>query len=136
MKEWWDKPESEWPIDHLPLTYFIFPNVHMSIGSVTPKVSLVLFHRIFPKSVGTMVTKASCYIPHGVESAEQLEHIKKGWVSTTAVVRDEDYSVTAESWSALSALPPGTKFAIGRQELGVQNFHRNVRRFAGHNGPA
>jgi hypothetical protein len=40
--------------------------------------------------------------------------------------------VTGESCLSLSSLPPGTKFPIGRQEIGVQNFHRNVYEYLGH----
>jgi hypothetical protein len=39
---------------------------------------------------------------------------------------NEDYSVVGESYSGFSALPAGTTMPIGRQEIGVQNFHRNV----------
>ena len=32
--EWMHKPESAWQIDALPITYFIFPNFNMAIGSI------------------------------------------------------------------------------------------------------
>jgi phenylpropionate dioxygenase-like ring-hydroxylating dioxygenase large terminal subunit len=128
IEEWMDKPESEWPVDNLPMTYFIFPNMHMSVGSVTPKVSLNLVHRLFPTSMGTMVSKSSLYAPGGVQSREQLADIRAGYIKTMDVVKLEDYSVTGESWAAFAAMPPGQKFAIGRHELGVQHFHNSIRK--------
>jgi len=40
--------------------------------------------------------------------------------------QDEDYAVTGESWGALKELPAGAEFVLGRHEIGVQCFHRNI----------
>jgi phenylpropionate dioxygenase-like ring-hydroxylating dioxygenase large terminal subunit len=127
--DWMNKPESEWPIDALPLTHFLFPNMHMAVGSTSPTGAFISIHRIFPRSVGELLTKISIYAPHGVQSPAHRAEIEASFQAAKRAVRDEDYSVTGEAWPKLSALPPGTKFVAGRHEIGVQNFHRNVRRF-------
>jgi phenylpropionate dioxygenase-like ring-hydroxylating dioxygenase large terminal subunit len=131
IHEWMKGPESEWPINGLPLTHFMFPNMHMAVGSVSPNGALIGIHRLFPKSVNEVVAKVTVYAPRGVQSAEHLEEIRKGYQLARRAVKDEDFSVTGESYGAFSKLPPGTKFPIGQHEIGVQFFHRNVRKFAG-----
>lgn len=129
--QWMNKPESEWPIDALPLTYFIFPNTNIAVGSASQNGSLISFHRLFPRSVGELSTKVSVYAPYGVQSQEHLQDIENSFAAIKRAVRDEDYSVTGEGYASFASLPPGKKFPIGRYEIGVQNFHRNIRRFVG-----
>jgi nitrite reductase/ring-hydroxylating ferredoxin subunit len=124
--DWMDKPESEWESDALPAQHFIFPNTVLTLGSVSPSGSLVTMHRLFPGAVDDLTTKIAMYAPHGVKSPQHLAEIEGSFRSIMAAVKDEDYSVTGESYRALSALPAGTKFPVGRQEIGTQNFHRNV----------
>ena len=129
--DWKDKPESEWPIGALPLTHFLFPNMHMAVGATSTSGDYIAIHRLFPKSVGELVTKVYIYSPYGVRSSEQLAELERSFRTAKNAVETEDYSVTAEAWSALSALPAGTKFVAGRHEIGVQNFNRNVERLVG-----
>jgi phenylpropionate dioxygenase-like ring-hydroxylating dioxygenase large terminal subunit len=129
--DWMKKPESEWPIDAMPLTYFLFPNTTIAVGSASQNGSLISIHRLFPKAVGELHTKVAVYAPYGVQSKEHLADIEKSFVAIKRAVRDEDYSVTGEAYPGFAALPAGTKYPIGRQEIGVQNFHRNVRKSVG-----
>ncbi len=126
IHEWKDKPESEWDVDSLPAQHLIFPNTVLTLGSVSRTGSLITMHRLFPKSVGDLTTKITLFAPSGRPSAEDLEQIDANFRSIMAAVVNEDYSVTGESYLGLSHLPPGTKFPVGRQEIGTQNFHRNV----------
>ena len=82
--------------------------------------------RIFPSAVDRLTNKVSMYAPHGVKSEDHRQEIEASFHAIMAAVRDEDYSVTSEAQVGLPALPPGTKFPVGRQEVGTQNFHRNV----------
>lgn len=131
IHDWVDKPESDWPIGSLPFTYFLFPNTVISVGSVTPDGALISIHRLFPLSVSEMINRITIYAPHGVKSPEHLAEIEASFESIKVAVNEEDYSVTGESYRALSALPAGTKFVFGRQEIGPQNFHRNLSRLMG-----
>jgi nitrite reductase/ring-hydroxylating ferredoxin subunit len=130
--EWMNKPESEWPIDALPLTYLIFPNFNMAVGSTSASGAYISVHRVFPKSVSEMVTKISIYAPFGVQSPEHRAEMEASFKLSMHANEAEDYSVTGEAYPVLAALPRGTKFVAGRHEIGVQNFYRNVRKFAGY----
>jgi phenylpropionate dioxygenase-like ring-hydroxylating dioxygenase large terminal subunit len=126
IHQWMDKPESEWDVDSLPAQHFIFPNTVLTLGSVSRTGSLITMHRLFPKSVGELTTKITLFAPNGQPSPEDLNDIDGNFKSIMAAVINEDYSVTGEAYLGLSTLPAGTKFPVGRQEIGTQNFHRNV----------
>jgi phenylpropionate dioxygenase-like ring-hydroxylating dioxygenase large terminal subunit len=126
IHDWKNKPESEWDIDSLPAQHFLFPNSVITLGSVSRSGSLVSIHRIFPKAVDQLATKVSMYAPHGLKSRDHLAEIQASFHAIMAAVRDEDYSVTGEAQWGLSSLPSGTKFPVGRQEIGTQNFHNHV----------
>jgi phenylpropionate dioxygenase-like ring-hydroxylating dioxygenase large terminal subunit len=126
IHDWMHKPEAEWDIDSLPAQHFLFPNSVITLGSVSRSGSLVSIHRIFPSAVDKLTMKVSMYGPHGVKSPEHRAEIEASFAAIMRAVRDEDYSVTSEAQRGLSSLPPGTKFPVGRQEIGTQNFHRNV----------
>jgi hypothetical protein len=81
--------------------------------------------------VSELINRITIYAPHGVESPEHLAEIEASFESIKVAVNEEDYSVTGESYRALSALPAGTKFVFSRQEIGPQNFHRNLGQLMG-----
>jgi phenylpropionate dioxygenase-like ring-hydroxylating dioxygenase large terminal subunit len=126
IHEWMHKREAEWDIDSLPAQHFLFPNTVITLGSVSRSGSLVSIHRIFPQAVDQLSMKVTMYAPHGLKSPEHRAEIETSFRSIMAAVRDEDYSVTGEAQGGLASLPPGTRFPVGRQEIGTQNFHRNV----------
>jgi phenylpropionate dioxygenase-like ring-hydroxylating dioxygenase large terminal subunit len=131
VDRWTGKPESEWPIDALPLTYFLFPNVIIAVGSVSANGSSFTTHRLFPASVGEMFSNVRMYATNGVQSPEHRAEIEANFEKIKGAAQDEDYSVTGESWQALSEMPAGSQFVLGRHEIGVQNFHRNIERAVG-----
>jgi phenylpropionate dioxygenase-like ring-hydroxylating dioxygenase large terminal subunit len=126
IHDWMNKPEAEWDIDSLPAQHFLFPNTVITLGSVSRSGSLISIHRIFPNSVGELTNKITMYAPHGLKSPDHKAEIETSFNAIMAAVREEDYSVTGEAWRALSSLPAGSRFPVGRQEVGTQNFHRNV----------
>jgi len=89
---------------------------------------------MFPKSVSELTTKIALCAIKGVRSPEHLAEIEASFAKIMHATREEDYSVTGESYLALSALPANTRFPVGRQEIGVQNFHRNVQTQLGQDG--
>jgi phenylpropionate dioxygenase-like ring-hydroxylating dioxygenase large terminal subunit len=126
IHDWMNKDESEWNIDSLPTQHFLFPNTILALGSVSRSGSLVSIHRIFPRAVNDLTTKVTMYAPHGLKSPAHRSEIETSFHSIMEAVRDEDYSVTSEAQWGLPSFPVGTKFPVGRQEIGTQNFHRNV----------
>jgi hypothetical protein len=119
-------PESEWPVQMVPLQYFLFPNTILAVGSTTPSGSTITMHNLFPNSVNEFTSKMSFCAMNGVRSEEHRAEIASSYEKTKVAVAMEDYAVTAEAHRALAALPAGTKFPVGRLEIGVDNFHRNV----------
>jgi phenylpropionate dioxygenase-like ring-hydroxylating dioxygenase large terminal subunit len=131
LEQWIGRPEEEWPIDALPITYFLFPNVIIAVGSVSANGSSFTTHRLFPTSVGEMYASVRMYALTGVKSPEHRAEMEANFDKIKSAARDEDYSVTGESWKGLAALPPGSEFVLGRHEIGVQMFHRNIDRAMG-----
>ncbi|MBW8755626.1 MAG: aromatic ring-hydroxylating dioxygenase subunit alpha [Sphingomonadales bacterium] len=128
LSEWVSLPESEWQVDTIPLQYFLFPNTIVSVGSTSRSGLTVNVHQIFPQSADHFVSRLTYCAIGGVRSEEHRAEIEKAYQTSRAALVNEDYSVAAESHAGLPALPPGTRLPVGPQEIGVQNFHRNVKR--------
>jgi hypothetical protein len=88
-------------------------------------------HQIFPQRVDHFTSRLTFCAVGGVQSEEHRAEIDRAYQTARAALVNEDYSVTGESHVGLPALPAGMTLPIGRQEIGVQNFHRNVRRQSG-----
>ena len=131
LAQWVDMPPSEWELDTIPLQYFLFPNTIISVGSTSPTGSTVNMHNIFPASLRHFASKLTYIALGGVRSPEHRAEIDVAYGKAKQALVTEDYSVVSESYSGFSALPPGTTLPVGRQEIGVQNFHRNILRLTG-----
>lgn len=129
VKEWSKHPESEWPIETINTPYFIFPNTIVYTGSLKPGNSYVTTFRLFPTAVGETVTRIAIYAPSGELTSEYQAEIEATFAAMCALVGNEDYSVTGESWRHLVALPKGSVQIYGRQEIAVQSFHRKLANF-------
>ena len=131
IHDWIGKPESEWPSDALPITYLLFPNTIISVGSVSKVGGSLTLNRLYPQSVGENLTRIIACSQGGPPSPEHLAEIEKSFESIKQAVIEEDYSVTGESYGSLSELPPGWEFVYGRHEIGLQNLHANLARATG-----
>ena len=129
------KPEAQWPTGSLPVTYFLFPNTIISVGSVSKIGGSLTVSRLFPPAVGENVTRVVACAQNGVPGPEHVAEIEKSLKSIRGAVIDEDYSVTNEAYPALGELPEGWEFVYGRHEIGVQNMHANFARVTGLNPP-
>jgi phenylpropionate dioxygenase-like ring-hydroxylating dioxygenase large terminal subunit len=126
LEKWIGRPEKKWPIDVLPLTYFLFPNTIIAVGSVSASGSSFTTHRLFPTAVGAMYANVRMYALSGIKSPDHLSEMKSNFEKIKAAAQDEDYAVTGESWASLRELPEGSEFVLGRHEIGVQTFHHNI----------
>jgi len=131
IEQWPDMAQSEWPLDTIPLQYFLFPNTIISVGSTSRTGLTVNIHQIFPKSADRFISKLSYCAIGGISSEEHRAEVDRAYATARAALVDEDYSVADESHYGLAALPEGTTLPVGRQEIGVWNFHRNIARLAG-----
>jgi hypothetical protein len=75
-----------------------------------------------------MYANVRMYALTGVKSSEHRAEMEANFAKIKGAAQDEDYSVTGESWGALKELPADARFVLGRHEIGVQNFHRNITR--------
>jgi phenylpropionate dioxygenase-like ring-hydroxylating dioxygenase large terminal subunit len=128
LAKWVDTPESAWEIDTIPLQYFLFPNTIVSVGSTSPTGSTVNMHQILPSSVGHFRSLLTyCSLGH-VRSPDHRAEIDAAYEKARQALVNEDYSVVGESYWGFASLPTATRMPVGRQEIGVQNFHGNVAR--------
>jgi phenylpropionate dioxygenase-like ring-hydroxylating dioxygenase large terminal subunit len=122
--DWAQQPESEWLVDTIGTPYFIFPNTIVYSGSLRPDQAFITCFQLYPTAVGETVTRMAIYAPSGMDGAQDRVEIEQAFDGITSLVRDEDYSVTGESWGNLRHLPAGSRLLYGRQELAVQHLHR------------
>ena len=127
IESWVDMAEEDWPVDTIPLQFFLFPNTLMAVGSTSPTGSTVNIHQIFPTSADHFYSILSYSAMGGIRSDEHRAEVDRAYATSRAALVNEDYSVAGEAHRGLPHLPAGMKLPIGRQEIGVQNFHRNVR---------
>ena len=131
LAKWIAMAESDWDVDAIPLQYFLFPNTIISVGSTSRSGSTVNVHQILPSSTGHFASRLSYCVLGGIRSPEHRTEIDAAYETARRALVNEDYSVVGESYPGFAALPAGTTMPIGRQEIGVQNFHRNVVRLLG-----
>jgi phenylpropionate dioxygenase-like ring-hydroxylating dioxygenase large terminal subunit len=117
------QPESQWPEAVYDGIHFIFPNTVMVFGVPCQGESFVRVFRIFPGATpGEMTCRFSVYA-QGV-SPEAFRARFGGIDDSTSEVTLEDYRVAIDAFSNLCTAPRGTKLVFGRNEPGVQAFHR------------
>jgi phenylpropionate dioxygenase-like ring-hydroxylating dioxygenase large terminal subunit len=131
LPEWVNMPPEQWQVDLIPLQYFLFPNTIISVGTTGKTGLTVNIHQIFPQAPDKFTSRLSFCAVGGVQSEEHRAEIDRAYQTARAALVNEDYSVTGESHVGLPALPQDMTLPIGRQEVGVQNFHKNVRRWTG-----
>lgn len=131
LPQWLEMPPEEWQVDLIPLQYFLFPNTIISVGTTGKTGLTVNIHQIFPQRVDHFTSRLSFCAVGGVQSAEHRAEIDRSYHTARQALVNEDYSVTGEGHVGLTAFPEGMTLPIGRQEVGVQNFHNNVRRALG-----
>ena len=131
LPEWVSMPPEQWQVDLIPLQYFLFPNTIISVGTTGKTGLTVNIHQIFPQAPDHFTSRLSFCAVGGVQSADHRAEIDRAYQTARQALVNEDYSVTGESHVGLPALPQDMTLPIGRQEVGVQNFHNNVRRLTG-----
>jgi hypothetical protein len=126
IRDWVDLPQPQWQVDTIPLQYFLFPNTIFSVGSTSPTGLTVSIHQILPQRVDYFVSKLSYCVIDGVKSEVHRAEIDRAYAVSRAALVNDDYSVADEAHANLVALPADAQLVIGRQEVGVHNFHRNI----------
>lgn len=127
MEDWANKPEAEWPVHGPSGIHYLFPNTIIFVGAVRPGVSYMTMFRHFPgEAVGETITHKSIYAPRGVNSDAYRKEVEDAFDATAYVVTNEDYVTAAEGWRNMTMLPEGATIVYGRQEIALQNQHRDI----------
>lgn len=132
-----DQDENEWPHTDYGGLYMLFPNVSINVNSLADGGQFYGISRVFPSSdVNRSTTSLATYIPaHAGETSdtsrwsEMHDFIEK-------VISTEDYSVSATGQENLRFAPEGFQTVLGRNEIALQHFHRNLNRLVGSPGEA
>ena len=125
LSELADLPESEWqPDDYIRIIHSAFPN--LSVSGIVGGHCLV--SRIFPgPTPETTTTRQSVLCARGEQTGQWRESARNFSDMALQAVRDEDYAVGR---TIQAALPAGANsdFIIGRNEPGIQHYHRTIAR--------
>ena len=115
-------PESDWPSPEFAAVHFIFPNTIVVAGSARGGM-LVRMFRLFPgQTPGSTVCRIAAYGPQAPS-----DEAAPGFLDEARnVVTDEDYGVAIGAQANLAVAPGGFRVIYGRNEPGVQAFHRAV----------
>lgn len=125
------RPESEWPDPVYRAVFFLFPNTVMVVGIAGPEKMLLRCYRIFPgPEVNSAICRMSVYseadpadLPSGVFADE-----------ASSKVTLEDYEIAESAHANLEQAPEGYRVLFGRNEIGVQAFHRALAKALVGNG--
>lgn len=137
-EDWVDKPEETWGIrPEAAGIHYLFPNVVLFAGSVSPgKTYLTIFRHYPGEQPGETRTFKTIYAFGGVRSEAHRAEVEQAFDATAHVVRTEDYVTAAEGWKNLTAMPPGATVVYGRQEIALQYQHRAIAEAIGMPLPA
>ena len=122
-----DKQESDdWDgSQYIRIIHSVFPN--LSISGIIGGHCLV--SQVFPgESPDSTVTRQTLLCANKPETEAEESAAQQFSAMTLQAVRDEDYVIAGSSQKALRA-GANTHFFIGRNEPGLQHFHRWIARF-------
>lgn len=121
------KPESEWPQTEYSALHFLFPNTMFFIGSVGGGKPYIQIFRLFPgAAVGEVRAQFAVYAAQGEDSEAYRAEVAQAYDDTAHVVQTEDYDTAGRAWANLAAAPKGFRVVLGRNEIALQDFQRNV----------
>ena len=110
---------------YIRIIHSVFPN--LSISGIIGGHCLV--SQVFPgKSPDSTITRQTLLCATRPETEAEESAAEQFSAMTLQAVRDEDYVIAGSIQQALKA-GANTHFVIGRNEPGVQHFHRSIARF-------
>ncbi|MDH4039337.1 MAG: aromatic ring-hydroxylating dioxygenase subunit alpha [Gammaproteobacteria bacterium] len=110
---------------YIRIIHSVFPN--LSISGIIGGHCLV--SQVFPgESANSTITRQTLLCAERPETEAQMAAARQFSAMTLQAVRDEDYVIAGSIQRALGA-GANTHFVIGRNEPGLQHFHRSIARF-------
>lgn len=116
-----DLPESEWPVrQHISFAYYLFPATVFFVVSDHFQV-----WRVYPIDQQTSVVYQSMYLNRKPQTPEEEAAARQFFDLINKVVLEEDYWIGELIQRGMDS---GLKrpFVLGRNEIGVQNMHRQI----------
>lgn len=124
-----DRDEGEWPHTDYGGLYLLFPNLVINVNAIPGIGQFYGISRLFPgDSVDRSRTLLATYQPahSGAEVDVALWSDMHDFVER--VVETEDYSVSRDGQDNLRWAPEGFATVLGRNEIALQHWHRNLNR--------
>ncbi|WP_197277121.1 aromatic ring-hydroxylating oxygenase subunit alpha [Sphingomonas profundi] len=130
-----DKDEAEWPHTFYGGLYMLFPNMIINVNSIIGVGQFYGVSRVFPaETVDRSTTLMTTYQPAHAGESVDIQKWQEMHAFIDRVVTTEDYSVSREGQQNLTYAPAGFKTVLGRNEIALQHWHRNLNRLmAGRN---
>lgn len=124
--------ESQWPETPYGGSHLVFPNSIVYGAPMEGGGSMIGMYRLYPgdepgKSFTIMSTYRAANAP--AETPDEVFEGAHDFIET--VVRTEDYSVSKEGQRNLEHAPKGFEMVYGRNEIALQNVHRNIAAMIG-----
>jgi nitrite reductase/ring-hydroxylating ferredoxin subunit len=121
------KPESEWPAMSYQAVHYLFPNTTLSFThAVDGRTPVVTMSRVFPgEAIGQAVTLIATYRRGAADDAADAQ-VRAMHEAVVQIVGSEDYGVARKVWQSLEHGAPALPFVLGRNELLVQRYHREL----------
>jgi phenylpropionate dioxygenase-like ring-hydroxylating dioxygenase large terminal subunit len=124
--------EQQWPHTPYSGSHLLFPNTIFYSAAMEGGGRMFGVYRMFPGGEpGRSVTLMSTYRASDAPDATPDEAFAEAHDYIETVVRTEDYSVSKEGQRNLENAPEGFELVYGRNELALQNTHRNIARAIG-----
>ena len=121
------QPESAWPVEEYSALHFVFPNTMFFIGSVGGGRSYTQVFHIFPGAgIGETRVHFAVYAQREHDTPEHRAELEQAYDATAHVVQTEDLTAANRAWANLATAPAGFRVVLGRNEVALQDFQRNV----------
>ncbi|MES2290687.1 MAG: aromatic ring-hydroxylating dioxygenase subunit alpha [Pseudomonadota bacterium] len=127
--EYQERDEAEWPHTDYGGLYMLFPNMIINVNSIIGVGQFYGISRIFAGDTPDRSrTLLSTYQPAHSGAEVDIEAWSNMHDFIQKVVTEEDYSVSKDGQDNLRWAPEGFATVLGRNEIALQHWHRNLNR--------
>jgi hypothetical protein len=124
--------ESQWPTTPYGGSHLVFPNSIVYGAPMEGGGSMIGMYRLYPGDApGKSFTIMSTYRAADAPATTPDSVFEETHAFIQQIVSTEDYSVSKEGQRNLSYAPEGFQIVYGRNEIALQNVHRNVAAMIG-----
>jgi phenylpropionate dioxygenase-like ring-hydroxylating dioxygenase large terminal subunit len=124
--------EKDWPAAPYGGSHLIFPNAIVYGAPIGDGGSMIGMYRVYPgEEPGKSFTIMSVYraADSSPDTPNEVFEVAHDFIEE--VVSTEDYSVSKEGQRNLSYAPEGFRIVYGRNEIALQNVHKNIAAIIG-----